>query len=108
MYHVLFHHVLVYQIKEIESTLLTKSLMYHVLFSHVSRTFFSCITYFFLMYHVLFSHLSPHKPLIILTFLHPQSIYKVSYKVSMKVTPLEKKALFFLKIKKKRPIQVFF
>ena len=43
MYHVLFRHVLVYQIKEIKSTLLINSLMYHVLFSHVSRTFFSCI-----------------------------------------------------------------
>ena len=55
------------------------------------------------MYHVLFCHLSPRKPLIILTFLHPQSIYKVSYKVSIKVTPLEKKPSFFLKSKKKRP-----
>ena len=77
--------------------------MYHVFFSHVSRIFFSCITYFFLMYHVFFSHLSPRKPLIILVFWHPQSIYKVSYKVSMKVSPLEKSLHFFNFSKKKDP-----
>ena len=44
MCYVLFYHVLVYQNKEIKSTLLSNPLMYHVFFSHVSRIFFSLIS----------------------------------------------------------------
>jgi len=60
--------------------------MYHVLFSHVSRTFFSLI--------------SP-QTLDITDFLTPPKYIKVYIKVTYKVSTLEKKALFFLIFQKK-------
>ena len=60
--------------------------MYHVLFSHVSRTFFSLIS---------------SQTLDITDFLNPPKYIESIYKVSMKVSTLEKKALFFFNFSKK-------